>query len=742
MSQRLAVAVSMALLVLTGWLLWARMSAPSDGSVVQLSNRPWHQDRIPVHFVLDPASELRPHDEVVGIDGHLLTSLPDRVKIAERSLREGERFVYIVDRDGAEHEVTVWMGDFPIGAFLASNWSSVLVLGSLLAVAVFVFAHRPADPAAHAVLVGASFAICGTTGWLLGSPVVRLAAVGPNFSDVAGELALALVWGSAVHFTLVAPGAGLVVTRPRLVAAYALPIVLHGAFLAVTLPGAAGAIEVMGRVAQVSLLPSLVLPVVTAVLMVVSYRSTRDELSRRRLRWLPYSLILTAAALLCIWTVPSMAGDGPILRENLMPLVLLPFPLALGAAVLRYRLFDIEVILRRSLVYGSLTACVIGLYLAATWLLSSLIGQRSVLVALLGTCLVALSAQPLRTYLHRRVGRLIYGERDDPYEVVSRLGQVDAAAAPQTALTALVEVLAQTLRLPYVAIELRTPANGRAPVASCGSAQGTPAVLPLTRGDEMVGRLLLDVGSGREPFGPADQRLLDTLIREVSGAASIVLLTAELQQSREQLVLAREEERRRLHHRLHDGLGPNLAAGVMQMEVAKKLLLRDPDRAENVLEELITRTREVIGEVRGLVYNLRPPALDQLGLAGAIRERAVYLAQPASLHVVVEERGDLAELPAAVEVAAFWIAVEAVNNAVRHAGATHCRVHLTRPADLILEVSDDGRGLPDQVVAGGGLVSMRERAQELGGTSRVERNSEGGTTVRARLPIRRQEDAP
>jgi signal transduction histidine kinase len=263
----------------------------------------------------------------------------------------------------------------------------------------------------------------------------------------------------------------------------------------------------------------------------------------------------------------------------------------------------------------------------------------------------------------------------------------------------------------------------------------------------VVGRLLLDVAPGREPFGPADQRLLDTLTRQVSGAASTVLLTAELQQSRERLITTREEERRRLHHRLHDGLGPSLAASTMQMEVAKQLLRRDPDQAEALLDELIGRTKELIGDVRRLVYNLRPPALDQLGLVGAIRERAGFLAQPdgskqAALHVTVEGKGNLGGLPAAAEVAAFWITVEAVGNAVRHAQASICRIQLTRDGELTLEVRDDGRGLPDPVSPGGGLISMRERAEELGGSFEVKPNRDGGTVVHAHLPIPQGEVQP
>jgi two-component system NarL family sensor kinase len=747
MSPRLVATLSLALIVLTGVLLVGRISTPSDGSVVQLSNTPWRGDRMILDFVLDRTSDLREGDVVVAVDGQPIAFSLERGGVAQEPLRTGQRFTYTVVRDGRRLDVAVQLQAFSLNALLARSWSALLLLASVLAIAIFVFGSRPTDPAAQDLLLVAALMTCGTTAWLLGDQVLSLATHGPSLADLAGELALALLWGSVVHFTLVAPGAHrLLPSRAAYVVAYALPLGLHAAYLAVSLPTATSRLEAAGRLVQVSLVPSSVLPAGVAILMAVIYATTTDQASRRRLRWVLATLALGAAAWLGLWTVPAMLGL-PSPAPNLVPLVFLPCPLALGAAILRYRLFDIEVILRRSLLYGSLTVCVLAIYLGTTWLLSLAIGPQPGLIALFSSGLVALCVLPLGRYLRRRVGRLVYGERDDPYEVISQLGRVDAAAAPRAILNQVVVTLAQSLRLPYVAIELRRPRGGFSIEASYGQPRGTPSALPLTHAGTLVGRLLLAVGPGREPFGPADQRLLDALTNQVGGAAHTVLLTAELQRSREQLVLAREEERRRMHHRLHDGLGPGLAAGTMQMEAAKHLLRRDADAAEALLDELIGNTRELIADVRGLVYNLRPPALDQLGLVGAIRERAGHLAQPAGqtttrLRVVVSEQGRLDSLPAAVEVAAFWITVEAVSNAVRHATATVCEVRLARDETLRLEVCDDGRGLPDGVTPGGGLVSMRERAEELGGTCAVERNIDGGTVVRVRLPIPRLEVGP
>jgi signal transduction histidine kinase len=212
-------------------------------------------------------------------------------------------------------------------------------------------------------------------------------------------------------------------------------------------------------------------------------------------------------------------------------------------------------------------------------------------------------------------------------------------------------------------------------------------------------------------------------------------LTADLQRTRERLVAAREEERRRIRRDLHDGLGPALAAQTLKVGSARALLPRDPSAAEARLVEVEADIERLLADVRRLVYDLRPPALDDLGLAAAIRESAAQYVGAAP-RVVVDAPERLPPLPAAVEVAAYRIVQEALANAVRHAQARTCRVSLTAETDaLIVEVLDDGLGVAPDRPAGVGLVSMRERAAELGGACVVERPAGGGTRVRARLPL-------
>lgn len=731
--RRLRVAIVAGLVLLTVLLAGQRFVGPSDGTIVQLSNSPWQGERVVLSFVLDRDSELRAGDAVTAVNGVPLGEGGGELP------RMGDRVTYSLLRDGTPAIITVQLGDFPVWSFITVAWPSLVLVVVLLVIAAFVFHRRPDDRAAGALLLLGGLVLCGTVGWQLGNQVFRLAARGPSWADVVEEVALALVWSALAHFALVAPGATIIATRRRLVVIYCVPLVLHAAYLAMSVPSVQSSFEMAGRAAQVSLIPSSVLPVPTAVLLVLVYRSAADPDARTRMRWVLITLLAGGLVFLLLWTVPN-ALRLSVPPENLLPLLFLAPTLALGAAILRYRLFDIEVILRRSLIYGALTATVLAVYLTGAWLLGRLPGVRPELVAVVASGTVALVAPPVRSWLHRLVGRLIFGHRDDPFEVISRLGRIDAAADPQQVLDDVVETLAHTLRLSFVALELRSTGRRVTVRASYGDHAGVPMSLPLGRSGEL-GELLLAVRPGREPFGPADRRLLDALIGQVGAAAATVLLTTALQQSRTQLVAAREDERRRLHHRLHDGLGPALAAGVMQLEVALALMRRDPGAAAEVLAAQIAVQRELVADVRLLVYGLRPPALDQLGLADALRSRATYLARPGldgqAMLIEVEEHGSLDDLPAAVEVAAFWICVEALNNAVKHARARRCWVRLSRHVALEVEIRDDGRGLPVDVTPGGGLVSMRERAEELGGTFAVD-TVRDGAVVRARLPIREQ----
>ena len=403
----------------------------------------------------------------------------------------------------------------------------------------------------------------------------------------------------------------------------------------------------------------------------------------------------------------------------------------------------VDRILSRSIVYATLTGAIIVTYAASVVLLRSLLpGETPYAVALLSTGAAALVAIPLRDRLQRGVSRLLYGDRDDPYRAIARLGtHLEASVGAEQVPTVVVDTVAQALRLPFVAMEL-TDAGG----SILAAAHGTPPsgdvdllYLPLTYRGEELGNLILAPRSPGETLNRADRRLLADLGRQAGPAIQAARLTADLRRSRERLVTTREEERRRLRRDLHDGVGPSLAGALMKMEVARARLSDDPDEANRLLAELTADTRRTIDEVRRLTYDLRPPALDELGLVGALRERVATFAGASAQPLTVEiEASELPPLAAAVEVAAYRIGLEALTNVVRHADASRATLRL-HPAgdDLVLEVQDDGRGV-DRIPHPGGVGhrSMVERAEELGGWVVVTDAAPRGTLVRAGLPLR------
>jgi signal transduction histidine kinase len=336
--------------------------------------------------------------------------------------------------------------------------------------------------------------------------------------------------------------------------------------------------------------------------------------------------------------------------------------------------------------------------------------------------------------------------------------QLEATITPDALLPTVAATVAQALRLPYVAIavtdgdDFKVLAQYPEKTAFWPEAtiqQGAP-VQPVRRSDPLlslptisfrltsqgitVGKLIVAPRAPGQSFSRADRRLLTSMAQRAGTAVETVRLTADLQRSRERLVLAREEERRRLRRDLHDGLGPQLATLTLQLDAARNLLGSNPQQAGQILDGVKAQTQAAISDIRRLVHELRPPVLDQLGLVGALHEQATR-ATSSNLDVQVVVPDDLPVLPAAVEVAAYRIVSEALTNVVRHSHARRCAIWLCPDDALYVAVDDDGIGLSDDVRAGVGQASMRERAEELGGACRIERRPEGGTRVIARLPL-------
>jgi signal transduction histidine kinase len=485
------------------------------------------------------------------------------------------------------------------------------------------------------------------------------------------------------------------------------------------------------------------------IVQIFHYRHS-NSIQRQQTKWVVFGATVATIGVLgqaasTFWQIPA---GFPSLLFNLVgypaiQLCKLFLPLAIAVAILRHRLWDIDIILNRTLVYGALTATVIGIYVIVVGTLGTTIqGRSNLLISILATGLVAVLVQPLRDRLQRGVNRMMYGERDDPVTVLSRLGQhLEGTLAPDAVLPSLVETVAQTLKLPYVAIETTTDHHtGPLPTIAYGQPQPDVIRLPLIYQAETIGHLLVAPRAPGEVLSPMDRHLLENIAHQTGMAVHAVSLTADLQRSRQHLVTAREEERRRLRRDLHDGLGPNLASQGLKLAAVKQLLENDPASAIPLLEQVMAQNQSTVEEVRRLVYGLRPPALDELGLVAAIRDHVAGIDGKSTLQIEINEPvGGLPPLSAAVEVAAYRIVLEALTNVIRHAQAHHCAIRFSPSqngtnAILQIEIVDDGIGLPRDLRAGVGLRSMRERAEELDGRLTVE-SQPSVTRVLAILPI-------
>jgi signal transduction histidine kinase len=494
---------------------------------------------------------------------------------------------------------------------------------------------------------------------------------------------------------------------------------------------------------------------------VYRYRNASTPQQRQQIKWVAFGTVggmglYIAANVLLPELFPAFTQDGSVYDMFINPLLscgVLLIPVSLATAILRYRLWDIDIIINRTLVYGGLTVSITSIYVVVVvWLGTVFRAQGNLLISLLATSLVAVLFQPLRERLQRVVNRLMYGERDTPYKVISHLGQrLEATLAPEAVLPTIVETVAHALKLPYAAITLQQ--DGESVIAaSYGSAKNELVRLPLSYQGELIGELVLAPRGPGESFAPADRALLDDLARQAGVAAHAVRLTmdlqhltSELQQSRTQLVTTREEERRRLRRDLHDGLGPTLGAITLAVGSARFLYTRDAATADALMGKLERDVAATVTEIRRLVYALRPPVLDEHGLVAAIRECAAQYRTPGgdpSFALSIHAPEHLPSLPAAVEVAAYRIAQEALTNVARHARAQTCVVCLALSDVLQLEIKDDGIGLSKGQHMGVGLHSMRERAMELGGTCEVQRLPAGGTRVIARLPLPHEMRSP
>jgi signal transduction histidine kinase len=425
--------------------------------------------------------------------------------------------------------------------------------------------------------------------------------------------------------------------------------------------------------------------------------------------------------------VPPVAGLVASFSDSAGPWVFgvasLPVPVAIGVAMLQRRLYDIPLAVNRSLTYGALWLLIALVYAVTIGGVGAMVQQRGAAwLPWVAAGVVAVSFAPLREGLQGAANRITYGQWAQPSEVLSRTHRrLSDAGDVRALLDSLADDLAEGLGLGHVEIR---DASGTT-LAGAGVPGGEVDELPLTVYGASVGALRWR----RRALRDTDRALLADLAAQLGAVVHADGLLESVRAAQERLVLAREEERRRLRRDLHDGLGPALAGLTLQVDtVRNKLASGDADTA---LLGLRSGIQEAVLGVRRIVEGLRPPALDDLGLVEAVRQLGSHVGVPVSL------AGDpLPRLPAAVEVASYRIVQEALANAARHAFPTHICVSLELgPDGLAVGVADDGIGVVVPRPDGVGLGSMRERAEEIGGSFALSAQPGLGTTVTAVLPV-------
>jgi signal transduction histidine kinase len=481
------------------------------------------------------------------------------------------------------------------------------------------------------------------------------------------------------------------------------------------------------------LVVSALVTLTAATGLVSRWRNAAGE-SRRQLSWLGLAALLIIALVVVGFSLrlafPSLDPAVGAILEGLQVLAL---PLATAAAVVDARLFDIDVVFKRSAVYALVTFAIVAVYAAVLWGATSLIGyEASAVATLVASAIVAVGISPLKDAVTTLVERRLFRDRRDPQRALTAVATgVGAASEPDELVAAAVAQIGESLHLGYVGIELEdkpglhwgdsTAVRTDFDLSAFGTRLGGLSVAPRNRGDSLT---------------PADLAVVAALAQQLAIVAHAATMSESLQSSRAALVVAREEERLQLRRDLHDGLGPTLAGMTLQVDALVDAVATDAESAADLARRVRQSLQGVIVSLRRNLDGLRPAELDQLGLAESLAEHARSLSA-GGLHVELSCE-PLPRISPAAEVAAYRIATEALANVVRHAGASRCTVDAhVLGGSLIIRVADDGRGIGTGGESGDGVgvPSMRARAEEIGGRLRITEGSGGGTSVTAELPL-------
>jgi signal transduction histidine kinase len=481
------------------------------------------------------------------------------------------------------------------------------------------------------------------------------------------------------------------------------------------------------------------------------------------MKWLAYFAAPVAPAFAIHFALNALNVQFPDVVKPIYILVfVLGVPAATAIAILKYGLYEIDVFISRTLVYGSLAAFITAVYVTVVVGVGALIGaggKPNLLLSIVATAIVAVAFQPMRERVERIANRLVYGKRATPYEVLSQFSErVAESYAADDVLPRMARVLADGTGADLACVWLRTgpllqraaswPEDATPMEAVRITGYALPAIPDAGRAVEvrhqgdLLGALTVRKRQG-ESLTPIEEKLLDDLAHQGGLVLKNVGLTSELRQrledlraSRQRLVAAQDQERRRLERNLHDGAQQNLVALKVKLGLAEMFIDKDPARAKQILSELKGDADEALETLRDLARGIYPPLLADRGLVPALESQARKATVP--VEVIADGIG---RYPQDVEAAVYFCCLEALQNVQKYARASRAVITLRADTgELLFEISDDGAGFdPENVPRGAGLQNMADRLDALGGNVDLESAPGAGTRLRGRLPVKLQE---
>jgi signal transduction histidine kinase len=514
------------------------------------------------------------------------------------------------------------------------------------------------------------------------------------------------------------------------------------------LPGQAIALKIAEPFLAIQL---TVVAACLAALIARFSRSRGDE--RQQLKWFVYTVTLVFAAV--VLSIVAIFGNG---RYSFALFSLIP--VAIAVAVLKYRLYDLDLVISKTIVFGTLAVFITATYAGTVAGIGALVGRRgSLLLAALAAAVIAVAFQPLRQRAEHLANRVVYGRRATPYEVLAEFsGRMADAYATEEVPPRMARILAQGTGAEAAEVWLAIgpelhraavwpqefPSAGVLPIAGVLPSAGVLPIaggLPPGPGTDRAVRVLhqgqlLGALTVRMPPGSPLSAAQDKLISDLAGQAGLVLRNArlieDLRASRQRLVAAQDQERKRIERNIHDGAQQQLVAMAVRLRLTDSLIDDDPAQAHAALQELQAQAGEAARDLRDLAHGIYPPLLAERGLGDALAAQARRSAVP----VTMESPG-IGRYPQEVEAAVYFCCLEALQNVSKYSGAASARLTVSAGnSHLYFEVTDDGRGFdPAATAYGTGLQGMADRLDALGGSVEVRSQPGQGTTVAASIPV-------